>query len=321
MKYWVRILSVVCLVAGIAVAEPAPSYSPLDLLLAGRVDDAVKVLTTRVHNSPNDAEAYHLLTRAYYHLKLWDQAISNGEKAVQLAPTNSDYYMWLARAYGEKASVSSFWTAAGLTKKIKSNFEKAVELDGRNVDARTDLAEFYIEAPGFMGGGIDKAVEQGKQIAVVDQARAHWVSAKIAEKKKDYETAEREYQEAIKQSQDADYWLNLANFYRKRERWSDLDSAVAKAMSAPSKKTNALYDAATLLYQSQRNLPMAADLLREYLKSVPNEDAPAFQAHQLLAEIMEKQGNKQGAAGEYRATLAMASNYGPAQEGLKRVSN
>jgi tetratricopeptide (TPR) repeat protein len=308
-----------CLLAvGLSAAEPA--YSPLDLMVTGRVDDAVKVLNSRVQSSPNDAEAYHLLSRAYFHLQKWDQAISNGEKAVQLAPTKSEYYLWLGRAYGEKANDSNFVTAAGLTKKIRASFEKAVELDGANVAARTDLSEFYVEAPGFMGGGVDKAVEQAKQIAAHDAARAHWVSAKIAEKKKDYGTAEREYYAAINQSQDADYWLNLGSFYRKRQRWNDLDTAVTKAMAAPHKKTNALYDAATLLFQAQRNLPMAADFLRKYLNSVPNEEAPAFQAHQLLAQVLEKMGDKQGAAAEYKASLALASNYSPAQEGLKRVS-
>lgn len=318
MKSLFRICILCLLAVGLSAAEPA--YSPLDLMVAGRVDDAVKVLNSRVQSSPQDAEAYHLLSRAYFHLHKWDQAISNGEKAVQLAPAKSDYYLWLGRAYGEKASDSNFVTAAGLTKKIRSSFEKAVELDGTNVAARTDLSEFYVEAPGFMGGGLDKAAEQAKQIAAHDPARAHWVSAKIAEKRKDYGTAEREYYAAINQAQDADYWLNLGSFYRKRERWNDLDTAVAKAMDAPHKKPNALYDAATLLFEAQRNLPMAADLLRKYLSAVPNEEAPAFQAHHLLAQVLEKMGDKRGAAAEYRASLSLASNYSPSQDGLKRVS-
>jgi tetratricopeptide (TPR) repeat protein len=194
-----------------------------------------------------------------------------------------------------------------------------VELDGRNVDARSDLAEYYIEAPGFMGGGLDKAAAQAAAISQYDKARAHWVSARIAEKRKDYGTAEREYQEGIKADPDADYWLNLASFYRKRERYSDMDAAVNKAMAATHKKSSSLFDAATLLYQAQRNLPTAANLVRTYLTSVPNEEAPAFEAHYFLGKILEKQGDRNGAAVEYRASLSMASNYVPAQEALKRV--
>jgi hypothetical protein len=33
-----------------------------------------------------------------------------------------------------------------------------VQLNPRNMDALSDLFEYYLEAPGFMGGGLDKAV-------------------------------------------------------------------------------------------------------------------------------------------------------------------
>jgi len=301
----------------LAAATPTPA----DLLSSGRVDDAVRSLNLRVQSNPSDAEAYHLLSRAYFHLKKWDQAISNGERAIELNPDQSNYYMWLGRAYGEKADDSSFITAAGLTKKIRANFEKAVELDGRNVPARTDLAEFYIEAPGFMGGGLDKAEVQAQQIAPLDAAKAHWVNARIAEKQKDTAAAEREYNAAIQVSPTSDYWLNLASFYRRQNRMNDMESAVAKAMSARMTQSNSLYDAATLLYRAGRNLPTAASYVRRYL-SLPtqNEDAPAFEAHYMLGTILEKQGDKAGAANEYRASLSLANDYKPAQEALKKVS-
>jgi tetratricopeptide (TPR) repeat protein len=302
-----------------AVAAAAPS--PADLLSAGRVDDAVRSLNVRVQNNPSDAEAYHLLSRAFFHLRKWDDAITYGEKAVQLNPNNAAYYMWLGRAYGEKADEASFITAAGLTKKIRINFEKAVQLDGKSVEARTDLAEFYVEAPGFMGGGTDRAAEQAQLIASMDPAKAHWVSARIAEKKKDSAGAEREYMAAIQTSKDADYWLNLASFYRRQNRLDDMQRAVNTAMSSPMAKTNTLFDASTLLLRAGRNLPSAANYVRRYLAlPTQNEEAPAFEAHYVLGQILEKQGDRSGAANEYRASLALAGEYKRAQEALKRVS-
>ncbi|MGZ4816388.1 MAG: tetratricopeptide repeat protein [Terriglobales bacterium] len=288
---------------------------------AGRVDDAVRTLNARVQSNPADAEAYHLLSRAYFHLKKWDDAITYGERAVELNPNNAAYYMWLGRAYGEKADASSFITAAGLTKKIKSNFEKAVELDGRSVAARSDLAEFYIEAPGFMGGGVDKAAEQARQIAPLDPAKAHWVYARIAEKKKDGATAESEYKAAIQAGADSDHWLNLASFYRRQNRLEEMEQAVNKAIASPMKNSNSLYDAATLLYKASRNLPGAASYVQRYLSSgVVNEEAPTFEAHYLLGAILEKQGNTAAAAQEYRASLALAGEYKPAKEALRKIN-
>jgi tetratricopeptide (TPR) repeat protein len=304
----------------VASAAATPMTVP-DLFSAGRMDEAVRVLNGRVQTSPKDAEAYHLLSRANFHLKKWDQAISYGEKAIQLDPNKAEYYLWLGRAYGEKADDSSFITAAGLTKKIRQSFEKAVALDGNSVTARTDLAEFYVEAPGFMGGGTDKAAVQAQAIAQIDPARAHWVNAKIAEKKKDNATAEREYQAAIKANPDAAYYLNLASFYRRVGRYEDMEATVTRAMAAKHEQRNSVFDAATLLFAAQRNLPMAVTLVRTYLANGPNEEAPAFEAHFVLGKILEKQGDKNGAANEYRASLQLASSYGPAQEALRRVGN
>jgi len=311
------------LVLGLVPCLPAFSApSPADVMVAGRVDDAIVGLNRRIQGSPNDAEAYHLLSKAYYHLRMWDQAIAAGEHAVAIAPGDADYWLWLGRAYGEKADASSFITAAGLTKKVKSAFEKAVQLDNSNVDAASDLAEFYLEAPGFMGGGLDKARDEATRIATLDQAKAHWVNARIAEKKKDYAGAEREFQEAIKASgNNASYWLNLASFYRRAGRYSDMEATVKQAVAADKRKNNAYYDAATIFYRAGRNLPDAANLIRRYLSTSPSDDAPAFQAHYLLGAILEKEGDKQGAAAEYRTALSLASAYKPAQDGLKRVSS
>ena len=82
-----------------------------------------------------------------------------------------------------------------------------------------------------------------------------------------------------------------------------------------------LYGAAEILYRSGRDFNGAAQLLRRYLNGPEKtEDAPAFQAHYLLGEILEKQGDKPGAAEEYRAALALAPAYEQAQSALKRVS-
>ena len=306
-----------------AEAEPkTASPKPTDLFVSGSVDDAITQLKERIQHSPNDAEAYHLLGRAYFHLRKWDDAINFGERAVSLAPNNATYYMWLGRAYGEKADASNFWTAAGLTKKIKVNFEKAVDLDAKNVQARADLAEFYIEAPGFMGGGTDRAKDQASRMAQLDQAQAHWINARIAEKKKDYATAENEYRQAISASNDATYWLNLASFYRRTNRVNDMETAIRSAMNAEKKPSNVFVDAATLLYRTGRNLPDAANFVRKYLSSTtPNEDAPTFYAHYMFGAILEKQGDKAASAAEYKAALQLARDFQPAQEGLKRVGN
>src|SRR4029077_10917854 len=122
--------------------ESAPA-----LLAAGRADDAITNLRSKIGSSPNDGEAYNLLCRAYFSMGDWDRGISACEKAVALDPNNSRYHMWLGRIYGEKADTANFLSAASLAGKVRNEFEAAVRLDPNNVEARSDLGEFYLEAP------------------------------------------------------------------------------------------------------------------------------------------------------------------------------
>ena len=298
----------------------AAAQSAETLLAEGKADVAITALKQRVASSPNDAEAHHLLGRAYYSIQDWDHAISSGEKAVSLSPDKSNYYLWLGRAYGEKADASSFFSAAGLAKKVRASFERAVELDGSNVQARSDLAEYYMEAPGIMGGGQDKAKAQADALAKISPAKSHWILGRLAEKNKDNGTAEREFKAALDATHgSADGWLDMAIFYRRAGRMADLDNAIEKLNAAPVKNPETLVDAGITLLRSEHNLPVAAQLLKRYLAGKTVEEAPAFRAHTFLGTVYEKQGDKKSAAAEFQAALALASSYRPAREGLKRV--
>jgi tetratricopeptide (TPR) repeat protein len=297
--------------------ETAPS-----LIADGRVDEAIARLDSQISSSPNDAQAHNLLCRAYFSLGDWDRGISDCEKAVALAPDNSQFHLWLGRIYGEKADSSSFVAAASLARRVKSEFETAVRLNPANVDARSDLAEFYLEAPGVIGGGRAKAEAQASSLATIDPVIAHGVEARIAEKHKDYETAEQEYREAIRASHgSASAWLNLGLFYKHRQQFDQMEEALSHVRSAPLDRPEALVDAAEILIHTRRNLPEATQLLHAYLKSNAKvEQAPAFKVHFLLGTANEELGRKKDAASEYRTALSMAKEFRPAQQALQRVS-
>jgi tetratricopeptide (TPR) repeat protein len=290
------------------------------LLAAGRVDDAIIALRGKINSSPNDADSYNLLCRAYFALGNWDPGVTACEKAVALSPNNGEYHLWLGRIYGEKADASNFLTAAGLAKKVRTEFETAVRLNPTDISARTDLAEFYLEAPGIVGGGRDKAEAQAQTLSTMDAVKSHWVVARIAEKKKDFATAEREYRAGIEASKgSAEAWLDLALFFRHVNRLDEMEDAIKRASTAPIKKNVILMDAGETLIRAGRNFPLAVELLRRYLQSDTVEEAPAFKAHYLIGTALEKQGDKQSAAQEYRTALSLAKSYSLAQEALNRV--
>jgi tetratricopeptide (TPR) repeat protein len=306
----------------IASLTASAADSAQDMLAAGRIDEAIAELNGRLASAPADAESSNLLCRAYFALEDWDRAESSCRKAVSLDPNNGRFHLWLGRAYGKKAETENFLAAVVLAGKVRAEFERAVQLSPKGVDARLDLTEFYIEAPAILGGGEPKAREQAHSIATVDPAREHWVYARIAEQKKDAATAEREYRRYIDLSGgDAEAWLSLALFLRRQNRLDEMEQAIVKLSQAPMPSLDVLVEASSTLYSAGRSFPFATELLLRYLAAGPVEAAPAFKAHYLLGTLLEKQGDKAGAAREYRASLSLARNFGVAQQALNRVAH
>ncbi|HSS95853.1 MAG TPA: tetratricopeptide repeat protein [Terriglobales bacterium] len=292
-----------------------------ELLASGKADEAVTVLQKAITQNPNDAASFNLLCRAYYSYGNWDQAISACEKSVAIDANNGLYHLWLGRAYGEKADNSSIFSAPGFAKKARNEFETAVRLNPENVEARSDLSEYYVEAPGMMGGGTDKAEAQAQALEKLFPAKAHWIRARIAEKKKDYTTAEKEYREAIQSHDNSGTWLDLASYFRHRDKLQEMEYAINRAVDGKVDPPEAMFEAAESLIRTGRNFSKAAELLRKYLNSGHLvEEAPAFKAHYQLGVVLEKQGDKKSAAQEYSAALALAKGFSRAKEALDRVN-
>jgi tetratricopeptide (TPR) repeat protein len=314
------ILRSICVSALLLSAAYAVSSD--QLLQEGRVDEAIASLERQVKISPSDAQAYNLLCRSYFTLQQWDRGISACEKATSIEPGNSLYHLWLGRIYGEKADGANFFSAASLAGKLRDHFETAVRLDPSSIPAHSDLAEFYLEAPGVVGGGRDKAEAQAAILDKLSPAKAAWVRGRLAEKAKNPVEAEKQYRAAIEASHGAsDAWFNLALFYRHNSRFPEMEEAIGHAATATEGKPETIMEAGEVLFRTGRNLPNAAQLLRRYIASKSKvEEAPAFKAHYLLGSVLEKQGDKQGAASEYSAALSLAHGYSPAQEALQKLN-
>jgi tetratricopeptide (TPR) repeat protein len=297
------------------------AISPKELLAAGEADNAIQNLEQQIKRSSADAESYNLLCRAYFMIDEWDRGISACEHAIKLDPQKGLYHLWLGRVYGEKADRAGFLSAAGLAKKVRTSFERAVELDPRSWEARVDLAEFYLEAPGIVGGGQDKARAQAEALLLFNPAMGHWVLARIAGKNKDVLNAEREYKAAIEVSHgSAQNWLHLAQFLAHAKRLDEMEQALHTMESSPVDRPEALMDGASLLLHIDRAPVLAVRLLRRYLAS-PVEEGPAFKARDFLGHLLEKQGDRRAAAEEYRTALALSHSFNRAREDLKRVGD
>jgi tetratricopeptide (TPR) repeat protein len=294
----------------------------VQLIRSGHIDEAINQLEQQVKSNPTDAESLNLLARAYYSIENWDRAIAANQRALKLQPNSSEFHSWMGRAYGEKADTVGIFGAASLARKTKNEFEKAVQLNPVASQARLDLSEYYIQAPGFMGGGMDKAQQQADATARFDVAASHLIRARMAQQKKQNDVAEQEFRAAIASArQPASYWINLASFYQSVGRYPDMEKAISTSVGMPDRQICVLYDAASVLNRAGRNLPGALQYLKQYIAEGRfDEDSPAFRAHFLEGQLLEKMKRPSEAAAEYRAALSMASDFKRAQAALDKIT-
>ncbi len=188
------------------------------LLQQGRVDEASANLQQLLTAQPDDAFAHQLLCRVYYAQEIADNAIHECELAARYAPSSSDNQMWLARAYGFKASHANPISALNLAIKVRVAFEHAVQLDPENINAMSDLGEFYVAAPSIIGGGLDKAQALAARMQPQFPAQSHRLLALIAEKRKDNTLAETEFLNAVAAGKTPEAYIDLGHFYQRHNQ-------------------------------------------------------------------------------------------------------
>ncbi|MBV8672783.1 MAG: tetratricopeptide repeat protein [Acidobacteriaceae bacterium] len=283
-----------------------------ETLNRGQADEALQKLDAALTANPNDAEALNFRCRVFYAEERWDDAIGACERAVQITPGNSDYHLWLGRAYGGKAQQLNLMAAYKMAKLIRAEFEAAATLDPKNGPALSDLGQFYAQAPAIVGGGYGKAEAVVRQVEPFSPVRALELRAQIAEQKKDYDAAEKALRAKISASHSsAQSWMDLGSFYERRQRWAEMLAALQSgAIAADRDHGPALADGGAILMKSGREPRMAIEWMRAYLRSnALSEEAPAFVVHARVGTLLKQLGDTQAAQNEFDAARDLAKDY------------
>jgi cytochrome c-type biogenesis protein CcmH/NrfG len=234
---------------------------------------------------PAGAESAFQAGKSAYQAGEFKKAAELFEKAVELGPPKSAYYHWLGKATGRRAETTSFLVAPKLAVDCRKAFEKAVAADPDNLEAWNDLFEYYLSAPGFLGGGQDKAAQAIEQIGRLDPVEKHFAQARLAEKQKDYTSAEQHLRQAAElEPKKVGRWIDLARFLARRGSVQDSDAAFAKAEQADAASPKLWYARARTYIEGKRNLELARQLLEKYLASdkLTPDDPSKEEARQLV---------------------------------------
>ena len=178
-----------------ASASVTPDVERGIVLFQAQQYEASKTLLEKaLGTTDKDATIHYYLCRVHFALDSYDKAIEHCKTAVQLQEDQPEYHFWLGRSYGARATDADPIQQAMLAPKIRKAFEKTIALDPTHVPGRVGLANFYLRAPVFMGGRLDKAHEQVQILMRLDEIEGRLLLARFYEKTKQLAAAEAEYQ-------------------------------------------------------------------------------------------------------------------------------
>ncbi len=285
----------------------------IELYNDGKLDEAQSFFSK---DQSSETSIYYL-GRIAFDKEEFRKAADYFEEAIEINQ-KSDYYTWLGNSLGSYTNEVNFFRKGILAPKIKSAYEKAVELDARNIDAHWGLIEYYTQAPSVMGGSFEKAEETANAIKKVDVLEGHSALATVYTRQDEHDKAEKEYIAAAEL--DKSRLLNLGFYYQRREAYDKAFSAFESAYENDEDNLGALYQIGRTSALSGKKTEKGISSLQKYLAIEWKKGTPSHAgALMRLGMIYEKTGDKSKAISHYEKSLAKDPEMEEAKKGLNRL--
>lgn len=315
---------VTALAAAVAVtlastALPAPAQVPdahaasqdqlagaVRLFELGRFAEAETQLRELVHAAPTPEAAYYL-GRVYFAEDSVDRAVDAFASAVHLNAASSAAHDWLARAYTVQLLNSNRFRQFLLARRVRDELERAVALDTSNALARYDLARYYLNAPGIVGGSMAKAKAHAAELAHQGSLYAHYAAADIAERERDSTRAVAELEAALAEAPDsASAYMNYAAYDRRAGRWADAWRVIDLYAARHVDDAELDFEVGATGARAGEQLERARHALLSYLTRPWRPGTPTFgSTHLHLGLIDELLGDRAAARREYETAVAL----------------
>lgn len=250
-----------------------------------------------------------------------DAAVELFTKAIELEPRNANAHYLLGMAYGDLAQRSGVLKQASMARKTKGAFETAAKLDPNHFEARLMLINYYLIAPAFLGGSVDKALEHATDIAHRNPLEGHRARARIYLYQKKNDLAQKEFVEAVRENPKnarAHHWL--AGFYLNEKNNPAALHEIEMTLELDPTYMPAHLRLGAYAAVSGSDYERGTESLRKYLTYKPTESEPSLAAAWYwLGQIQEKQGKKKDAKASYANGLKLAPKDRQLNEALKKL--
>ena len=252
-----------------------------------------------------------------------DDAVAQAEQASAARPDDGKAWLWLGNAYGRKAIEVGMLSKPKWAGKCRDAYEKAVAVSPTDPDARLSLMNYYLQAPGFLGGGRDKAEAQAAAMQSIGPAWGHMGRAAILLADEKIDAAVDAYA-AASAADPANYraTLGLVSLHIGGKRFTEARQVVDAALARDPRDAVALYMLGRIAIDDGQRIEQGIEGLATYitLESQPEELGLAA-AWWRKGLLYEKAGRKHEAVQSLRRAVELDGRLEPAKKDLARLES
>jgi len=244
-------------------------------------------------------------------MRKWDQSVILHERAIQLAPTQDYYYLFLGRALLERAKAAKDSAQReALLKKTEEILIRARDLNPYNTDHTANLARLYrtwaelSNDPQERKKYLQKSIEFYEQATRLSPNNAQlyneWALVYLLAGRSDKALEKLERSLALDDRYDQTYLL-LGDYYRNAKEWKKAAEAYEKAVELSPRLVQA-YSALGFVYAQMGELEKAIEANKKVIELSPKD----YISHRNLALLYAQIGRLDEAIAEAQQALALA---------------
>jgi len=244
-----------------------------------------------------------------------DFAVEQLGKAIELNENNAEYHYQLAEAYLAKFEYANILQKPFIAPKVKTQLELAVRCDPSSTLYREALIQYYVFAPGILGGSFEKAHEQADEIAQRDPYLGVLAHAGIFSEEGEGERSLSLYQRAIRsQPKSWEAYHRLGLYYLNVQETDEAITMFRKYVDLAPDQANS-YNCLGQAYQQKGMYAEAISAFQKALERDPSLASLVFR----IAQLCDLKGMRSPALEHYQRYLSMVPRGRAAEDARGRI--
>lgn len=317
-----RILLPLVLFALLSCAGPVTAATPAEARawLEAKDPRAPAAIESLAKAQPDNADVQVLLVRLRLSQGRAEDAVDIAEDLVDVAPDNASAQLWLGNAYGNRIGQVGMLSKAMMAPKLRDAFERAVELDPTQHEARVTLVEYYLQAPAVAGGSVEEARKQSAELLRRDPPRGQYTRGRIAQHEKKPTEAAAAYAAAYAgRPENKTYRMTAGVAFQETKQWDRAFGLFETWTKEDPKAGGAWYQIGRTAALSGQKLDEGIAALQLYLTlpAAPNQPEPKHALYR-LGQVQALAGDKAAARASWQKALKLDPDFAEAKAELAK---